>query len=88
MHEVIIDGQRAKRNIFRWDSTPVSGSEQGTIFSAYNDDSAVSGHSKLTRPCPPCAPTSRLFFYIIPSYRSATMAALSILPGKLSKTRR
>lgn len=38
MHEVIIDGQRAKRNIFRWDSTPVSGSEQGTIFSAYNDE--------------------------------------------------
>ncbi len=48
--------------------------------------SAVSGHSKLTRPCPPCAPTSRLFFYIIPSYRSATMAALRPNPEIVEDT--
>jgi len=38
MYEVMIDGQRSERDVCRWNAIPVSHSQSGTVFSAYNDE--------------------------------------------------
>ncbi len=38
MYEITIDGHRNKRNVFRWDSIPLSDSSPGTILSAFNEE--------------------------------------------------
>ena len=38
MYEITIDGQRNQRNVFRWDSIPLSDVSPGTILSAFNDE--------------------------------------------------